>query len=252
MHFSAEKKMAEAGEASSKWVSFFQANRCRDWAVSWDAQDAISPAERRRIASSIAEFQRGESSEGRVYLRKSERFARRAADLNFHAASVLFVREENQHAILLLRFMQLVGIPRRHRAWSDCVFRWLRAGGDLGWTSRVLLVAELVAQEYYPCLREATRHPILRRICDKIIFDEHEHITFQIQRILRVEAALGDVRVALRNAAQTAVLVGAAAAVWINHRRVLSVKMGAAEFFRRTLERNRCALEQVRSGYEIF
>src|SRR5439155_27364846 len=120
--------------------------------------------------------QRGESSEARHYLAKSEIFSGRTGDPAFHAASVLFVREENEHAALLGRFMQQTGIPPRRSSAGDAVFRRLRACSDLGWSSRVLLIAELIAQEYYPCLQAATRHSTLRRICDKIIADEEEHI----------------------------------------------------------------------------
>jgi hypothetical protein len=92
-----------------------------------------------RIAASIAEFQRGESSEARIYLAKSERFSTRTGDAAFQATSILFVQEENGHASLLLQFMQLTGIPASTRSFGDRVFSVLRAAGDIGWASRVLI-----------------------------------------------------------------------------------------------------------------
>ena len=82
------------------------------------------------------------------------------------------MREENAHAALLLRFMRLTGIPERKKVFSDGVFRRLRTFSDLGWSSRVLIIAELIVQEYYPCLHDAADHPALRRVCDKIVCDE--------------------------------------------------------------------------------
>ena len=224
------------------WTRHFRRNRERDWMIPFRAAAAITATEHARIAASIAEFQRGESSEARRYLEKSELFSGRTGDPAFHAASILFVREENEHAALLLRFMQIASIPARPRVFSDGVFRRLRACSDLGWSSRVLLVAELVAQEYYPCLQLATRHPALVRICDKVIFDEDAHIRFQVERIVRVEAALGPFTLALRDRLQTALMLAAAGVVYATHRPVLAVRLSGLEFVRRVLQRNRAVI----------
>jgi len=202
----------------------------------------LSGTASQRIASSIAEFQRGESSEARTYLAKSERFSSRTGDAAFHATSILFVQEENGHASLLLRFMQLTGIPASTKSFGDRVFRLLRALGDIGWASRVLIIAELIAQEYYPCLQAATDHPVLKRICDKIVFDEESHITFQIERIVRVEASLGFWQTILRDRLQTGLMAGAALMVYRNHHRVLASRVGFAAFLSRALLRNRNAI----------
>jgi hypothetical protein len=230
---------------SARWTAHFRANRERDWQIPWDDPSTLDEATRQRIAWSIAEFQRGESSDARGYLAKSERFSGRTGDPHFHATSVLFVREENGHSALLLRFMQLNGIPAIRASWGDAVFRWLRSGGDLGWASRVLMVAELIAQEYYPALREATDHPVLRRICNKIIFDEESHITFQIERIVRVEALLGPLAIAMRHLAQNVLMAGAAVAVFCGHRRVFAGQFTAWQFLLRCLARNAQALAVI-------
>jgi len=200
---------------------------------------------RRRIAGSIAEFQRGESSEARSYLAKSACFSGRTGDPTFHAASVLFVREENGHSDLLGRFMEEAGIPRIEGSWGDHIFRWLRSMGDIGWASRVLIIAELIAQEYYPCLRACTRHPALVRICDKIIHDEEAHIRFQIERIVRVEAAVGRFGTWLRDWLQIVLMCGAAVMVYAGHRHVLGSRLNAWTFPVRSLARLRLALQAM-------
>jgi hypothetical protein len=229
---------------AAPWVTHFRDNLYRDWGIPWDCNVTLSESIRARAAS-IAEFQRGESSEAIHYLAKSEKFARRQNDPDFHAASILFVREENAHAALLLRFMRLAEISQRKRVFSDGVFRQLRAVSDLGWSSRVLIIAELIAQEYYPCLREATSHPVLRRICDKIICDEEAHIRFQVERIARLEASLPSWKVAVRDGAQTVLMVGAAVVVILGHRRVLVSRVRLVEFLRNVLARNRGAIRAL-------
>jgi len=227
------------------WASYFRSNSWKEWQIPWAENPPLSAAELMRIAASIAEFQRGESSEARNYLAKSAAFAETVREPSFHEASVLFVGEENEHAALLLRFMNLAGIPPKRTTFSDGIFRRIRAVSDIGWSSRVLIIAELVAQEYYPCLRLTTRHPVLRRVCDKLIHDEFAHIRFQIERIARVEAGRGEGVRRLREATQTILALGAALVVYREHRQVLA-SLGCIGFTARILRRNHRVITAVR------
>lgn len=227
------------------WAAHFRANAWREWRIPWQENPALSDDELARIARSIPEFQRGESSEARNYLAKSSAFSSVANEPSFHEASVLFVGEENEHAALLLRFMNLAGIAPAQTTFSDGIFRRIRAVSDIGWSSRVLIIAELVAQEYYPCLRLATRHPVLRRVCDKLIHDEFAHIRFQVERIARVETGRGAGVRRLREAAQTILALGAALVVYRKHRRVLA-SLGCVRFAARILRRNYRVITAVR------
>ncbi|MEO5960109.1 MAG: hypothetical protein ABIR80_13410 [Opitutaceae bacterium] len=224
------------------WAEHFRRDLQRDWTIPWESGALLVDADVERIAASIAEFQRGESAEARTYLARSERFSRDANDPAFHEASKLFIQAENAHAALLLRFMERTGIPRRENSSRYGVFRWLRHLGDLGWASRVLLVAELIAQEYYPCLRRATDHPALVRICDRIVAEEMAHIRFQVERIARVETAQSRAAVALRDVLQGVLMAGAACVVYAGHRRVLAVRLSCGEFLSRVFVRQRRAL----------
>lgn len=239
-------QVLERVRPSEWWVNHFRTNARRDWMIPWESNVALPANVRAAIASSVAEFQRGESSEAKNYLTKSALFSGRTGDPAFHAASILFVREENGHAALLLRFMQLAGIPRRQSTAGDGVFRWLRHFGDTGWASRVLIIAELIAQEYYPCLRAATEHPALLRICDKIIFDEEAHIRFQVERIVRVEAALGTRTTAWRDVALAILMRGTAVVVYASHRRVIKSRLGFREFVEAVVGRGERAIEAMR------
>ncbi len=227
------------------WAAHFRANSWKEWHIPWTENPPLSTVELRRIAGSIAEFQRGESSEARNYLAKSAAFAAAAHEPSFHEASVLFVGEENEHAALLLRFMNLAGIARKQTTFSDGIFRRIRAVSDIGWSSRVLIIAELVAQEYYPCLRVTTAHPVLRRVCDKLIHDEFAHIRFQLERIAGAESGRGAAVRRLREAAQTILTLGAALVVYREHRQVLA-SLGCLGFTLRILRRNRRVITAVR------
>lgn len=231
--------------SSTPWVAHFRGNVYRDWSIPWKTSVPLPAQVKAKIAASIAEFQRGESSEALHYLARSEKFAERIGDPDFHAASILFIREENGHAALLLRFMRLVDLKPRQRVFSDGVFRWLRAFSDLGWSSRVLIVAELIAQEYYPALRVATDHPVLRRICDKIVEDEEAHIRFQVARIAQLELELPEWKIMLRDVSQRILMAGAAVVVYWGHGRVLKMRSGPCGFLQSVLRRNRAALRGI-------
>ena len=227
------------------WAGHFKANATRDRSIPWTNNPPLSPAEFARIAPSIAEFQRGESSEARNYLAKSAAFADAAGEPSFHEASRLFVREENHHAELLLRFMKGAGMPAQTAAFSDGVFRRIRSASDIGWSCRVLVIAEFVAQEYYPCLRDLSSHPVLKRVCEKLIHDEFAHIRFQVERIARVEAPRGLLVRSVRELLQTVLTAGACVVVWRNHRAVLA-PLGFTGFLSRVLRRNHRAIVAIR------
>ncbi|MGW4329036.1 hypothetical protein ACWEKR_24445 [Nocardia sp. NPDC004573] len=233
---------------SSRWVAHYRKNFDRDWQIPWSSGTALTSGEKQRIAASVAEFQRGEASEAQDYLGKSSAFSTVARDPDFHAASILFVAEENAHAALLLRFMQETAIATRQHSFSDIVFRWLRSIGDLGWSSRVLLIAELIAQDYYPCLRAATNHAALHRICDKIEYDEKAHVRFQTERIARLEAGLSDPAVGLRRGLQSVLLCGAIVVVYLEHRPVLRARLSFGKFATTVLRRNRRAQRAIEAN----
>lgn len=230
---------------SDWWAAYFKNNACKDRQIPWADNPPLPSAVLARIAASIPEFQRGESSEARNYLAKSAAYAAEAGEPSFHEASARFVAEENAHAALLLRFMGMAGIAAKQGTFSDGIFRRIRAVSDIGWSSRVLIIAELVAQEYYPLLKTTTEHPVLRRICVKLIQDEFAHIRFQIERIAEAELARGAGVRWLREGLQTVLAFGAALVVYREHHGVLG-PLGCAGFVRRILRRNRRVITGVR------
>lgn len=232
---------------NQRWTQVLEASVERDWPIVWEGLPPLSREEAVRIASSIADFHRGESSEAKGYLAKSKAFSERVDAPWFHQASLMFVRAESKHSYWLTRFMQETGLPMKGHVPADVIFRWLRAGADLGWASRVVLVAELIAQLYYPSLRAATLHPALRRMCDEIVVDEAEHVQFQAERIAQLEAQSPAWLVRLKDRAQQILMMGTAMVVWSGHRRVLQSRFTFTSFVRQALRLNAWSRGQIQA-----
>lgn len=206
---------------SRMWESHFRYSLDHPPAIPWESTIRLSAAERRRIRSSIQEFQLGEQSEGRHLKRAAAGYARESGDTAYACALELFIREEQRHAALLGRFMDVAGIARVRRTSVDSIFRSLRRFAGLETSICVLLTAEVIARIYYDALLEATRNPALQAICRRILEDEAHHVEFQSQRvaILRRHRSRARIRIAL--AAQRLLFTGSVALVWLRHRPVL-------------------------------
>ncbi len=209
-------------DLSRYWRDYFVANTTSLLAIPWGRGAEISTAERRAIASSIQEFQLGESSEGRHLLRSAETFAKRTGDPHYPEAMRLFIKEEQRHARDLGRFMDMATIPCIRHTWPDRVFRRLRQlGGGLEVSISVLITAEIIAKVYYAVLGEATGSSVLRRLCDQILRDEDAHVRFQCDYLALIGKDRKDWTLALTEALQRFLFSGACLVVWKSHRRAI-------------------------------
>lgn len=225
---------------SGGWCRHFRRNAANRKPIPWGSVSSLSEMERRAVARSVAVFQRGESGEGTHLLRCSERHANDVGDPNYVPAMRLFVQEEQQHAAWLGRFLDEAGLPRISRNFSDGFFRWLRHRAGLELSITVLVTAEILANVYYAALRDATNCAALREICGHILRDEVAHVRFQCERIAllqrrplnRPETARPVRRV--KRFLHACLYAGAAAVLWIGHRRVFrAAGLGVRSFFRR-------------------
>ncbi len=219
------------------WLQRFQ-NRS-DIDLEHFKEEKISELERFRIGYSIAQFQRGESSEARDYLAKSEIFSIESGDPVFYEESKLFVKEENFHSDLLKTFMQQMQIDLVAESWSDSIFRWVRSWGDIAWSSQVLLTAELLAQVYYPALKAATSSEMLATICERIIEDEEDHILFQAERIARVLQWHNRLYRKIHSALGFVLFWGTTFVLWFEHQEVLSESLTYWQYITACLDRHR-------------
>ena len=212
----------------------------------------LNKAELAAVASSIQEFQLGESSEGKHLARRAEDFAREQGVPAYAEAVKLFVAEEHRHARDLGRVLDLAGVPRLQNAWADSVFRWLRHLASLEMSIRVLITAEIIAKVYYAALREATGSTVLRTLCEQIMRDEREHVRFQCDylAILQRNRREGSRRVV--EWGQRFLYAGACWVVWKNHRKALRrAGLNLRTYRRRCREELRAALKHIRSGPRV-
>lgn len=206
---------------SEFWEAWFRRSLENSPEIPWESAVNLTAAERETIRSSVQEFQLGEQSEGRHLKRAAREHAQRSGDAAYFRAVNLFIREEQHHAALLGRFMDLAGIARARRTWVDSVFRRLRRFAGLETSICVLLTAEVIAKIYYRALLAATASPALRAICRRILEDEAGHVEFQSERLAILRRRQSPGRVAAAVAAQRVLFAGAVALVWLRHKPVL-------------------------------
>jgi hypothetical protein len=177
--------MREAMRRSLRaWLAYFEGNARSSGGIPWGAEDQLSPEEIRLIAKSVAAFQLGEYSEGRGLLKSAEDFSAHFGDRVLYEITQLFIREEQQHALLLKRFMLSHGMGLLRRQWTDTVFRRLRKFFGYELSVTVLITAEIIALVYYEALKNCTGSKILRAVCDKILSDERAHVRFESELLL--------------------------------------------------------------------
>jgi len=224
---------------STEWLHHFQGNAERLLPIPWERGPELTGAEARAIADSVAEFQRGESGEGRRLTRYAEAYARATGDRDYPAAIRLFIGEEQRHARDLARFLALNDLSLASTTPTDTAFRRLRhLLGTLEISIAVLITAELIAQVYYDALRGATESIVLRQLCVQILGDEASHVEFQAERLGILRAGR---RLPLYWATmlfQRALFAATCCAIWPVHRPVF--RSGGFTFARYWREAWRC------------
>lgn len=214
---------------SQRWVEYFRRNDASLLAIPWELGMALSPQEKEAVASSVPEFQLGESSDGLRFIEMAEHYALQSGDVEYVRALKLFIAEEQRHGRELGKVLDLAGIQRIGHSWSDAVFRWLRHRCGLGLSVAVLVTAEIIAKVYYIAVKEATAAAPLRRLCDQILQDEVEHIYFQCERLAILRRDWPRLLLRLVHAWHWVFMAGTCVIVWRKHRRLL--RRGGFGFF---------------------
>ena len=173
-----------AAYSSRRWIAHFQQNRARLHAIPWHRGGDLTADERAAISRSIRAFQLGEQGDGDHLVHYAREWAKRAGDVDYVEAIRMLIAEEQRHARDLGRVMDLNGIPRLRRGWTDGIFRRLRnLLGSLEVSIAVLVTAEIIAKVYYVALRDATKSTVLRALCEQILEDEYNHVDFQTAQL---------------------------------------------------------------------
>lgn len=108
------------------WVDHFRWNGSVAMRIPWHLGPDLSDEERAAIAHSIQVFQLGENSEGRHLMRYAKQWAEHTGDTLYPEAIRMLIVEEQRHAGVLARFMEINGIARITHRCSDGIFRRAR------------------------------------------------------------------------------------------------------------------------------
>lgn len=220
------------------WLACFERRAADPPLLPAGLEDRLSGEERRRIGRSLAVFQLGESSEGRMLLALARRHAARHGCPALVRITECFIREEQRHAQVLREFMADHGLALLPRSWADGAFRRLRRLAGFELALAVLITAELVGIQYYRALMNGTGSQRLRAICSRLLEDEALHVAYGSELLLALRARRA---LPLRSLAGTAhALLHAATAlvVWCGHRRVLCAAGQSAAGFLRSCTRH--------------
>ena len=212
------------------WTEYFEKNRSHFSDIDWTAADSLSPDEKNCIAESIAQFQKGENSEGKHLFSH----ARKYHDPEYTESIKLFICEEQMHSRVLGQFMDKYNIPRIKNHWVDAIFRGLRKLAGMENTIIVLVTAEIIAKIYYNALRHATSSELLKAVCTQILKDEDEHISFQCYTIYKLGEKKKFISRIIRQTWHLILMLGTIMVVWMTHQGVL--KKGGYYFSRFWLE----------------
>jgi hypothetical protein len=229
------------------WLNHFEYHAEHLRRIPHGLGDALGPAERQLIASSIATFQLGEQSGGGTLLRAAVRFAKARQMPQLPRIIELFIREEQRHAALLRSFMEDHRIPLKHSDWTDRVFRGLRRLAGLELYVCVLVTAELIGNVYYRVLESATGCQRLKVLCRTLVADELVHVAFESQLLLALRAARPAWARTVIRLTHRAFFVGTASVVCLTHRLLLRhAGYDARTFLRLCLSQYDFYLEPVR------
>lgn len=211
------------------WLNYFEANKKNRLSVPDDTYE-LTQEEKHRIASSIQSFQLGESSEGHVLRAQARKQSIETGEPEYLDAIEHLIREENLHSAYLGQFMSQHAIPKLKRGWNDACFRFLRRLAGVELSSRVLVIAEVIAITYYDCLSTATKSPVLKKICTQMYEDEKAHVEFQMYQIHKINFQKHALASSLSNIFHFLLAYATLFPVWIEHRRVLSTRYTLSSF----------------------
>jgi hypothetical protein len=203
------------------WHNYFVENSSNTGHIPWDNEDTLTAEEKGRIGKSIAAFQLGEYSEGRGLMKFAGEYAEKNADDYLVKITRLFIAEEQNHALLLKRFMDRHEIETIKKNWTDTVFRRLRKGVGYELSITVLITAEIISLIYYRALKSCTGSRILARVCDKLLADEAAHVRYESELIIYIRNSRPAPVRQLMGLLHRALFMGTTLVVYFEHRQVL-------------------------------
>jgi rubrerythrin len=203
------------------WLDYFEQNALESDDIPWNLSDTLTDDERQIIAKSIAAFQLGEYSEGRGLMKFAKEYAQKNSNERLISITRLFIKEEQNHALLLKKFMEKHEIPLLKKHWTDSAFRKLRKAAGYEWSISVLITAEMIALTYYRVLHDCTDSILLKAICQKILRDENAHVRYESSLINHMHAQKPDLLKRLACLKQGFLYFSTVLVVYTDHYRVV-------------------------------
>lgn len=201
-----------------QWTNYFRANATHFDHIDWNCEGQITRYEKRLLWDALRQFQHGEYSEGKNLMK----YASGLGDREYLTTIKYFIREEQNHAIILAQFMAKNDIPRIKSHWVDDVFRKLRNLASLENSITVLVTAEFIAAVFYQAIRNITSSTILTQICDQILADEEDHLGFQAFTLSKFHQGRNRLINFVMRQAHRVLTAGTILVVWAGHRRMLA------------------------------
>jgi hypothetical protein len=204
------------------WHNYFIQNSTNKGDFAWTSEDRLTVEESHCIGKSIAAFQLGEHSEGKGLLKAADSFAKGQDNPYLSHITRLFIGEEQNHALLLRKFLELNSIPLLKHNWTDSIFRRLRKNVGFELSITVLITAEIVSLVYYDALKNATKSTLLKNICAKILADERAHVKYESELLTLIKETNSVFRRAFLSFLHKFLFIGTALVVYLSHRKVLN------------------------------
>lgn len=221
--------------SSQDWLEHFRQNKINRRKIAWNEGVNVAARVRKPLAKSFATFQLGERSEGKRLLAGARRYAARSGDPDYAEAMKLFIAEEHEHARLLANAVRAMAAPLAKRHWAEGIFHLVRNVYGYFFEVTVLLMAEIIALQYFHIVRRCVADRTVESLCGQILYDEVFHIRFHCQYLHKLIAPKPAVVRAAYWWGLAAMYAGASAVVaWDN--RVLFAGIGCTkrEFVRDT------------------
>lgn len=231
----------------NSWKTHFS-NNCQHLnQINWCEGYWLTTKEKSLIRSSIQQFQRGENSEGKHLYKFAQEFSEKKKDNSYLESIVLFIKEEQKHALVLGKFMQLQEIPRIQSHWVDQIFRKIRKIFNHENSILILTTAEIISAVYYQALGQATNSKLLKSICHQILMDEAYHLQFQSQTISALTSNHSPIIRWMSKTYHRLLLEGTIQLVWSGHQSVIQ----AGGFSKKRFRAN-CITEFMRVYHTVL
>ncbi len=198
------------------WTNYFESRTNHFDHIEWTNKMELDGHEEKLLTASLQQFQKGENSDGKHLMKLTEKMN----DEDYTNAMKGLIKEEQNHAAVLGKFMCQEKIATIEDHWLDTIFKRIIKTPNLELTIMILLAAEIVATVFYQALQKASYSKTLHAICKQILVDEEMHLKFQataLRKLYQNHSLFG--KFVVRNFYQGFIIVVALVA-WFQYRNV--------------------------------